>query len=76
MKKLVFCFVFALSLGACAPSRYWVFNSEGIATYDRHSGRFEILWQNNTAPVTVIHDTIYLSPGDSAAQKYAWPIHD
>lgn len=43
----------------CAP-RWLLVNSNGIASYDRHTGRFEILWENKSAQVLEHHDTIFV----------------
>lgn len=49
-----------VSLTSCAPSRMFALNTNGIATYNRHTGQFEVLWEwAETAP-KVVHDTIYV----------------
>lgn len=48
-----------LSLSSCAP-KWLVVNSSGIASYNRHTGQFEILWENKNAEMHEIHDTIYV----------------
>lgn len=59
MKKIVIVLVLGMLLGlqSCAP-KWLVFNSNGIASYNRHTGQFEILWENNSSQVVEKHDTI------------------
>lgn len=51
MKKFVLGFVFIgfLVLSSCTPSRFFVINSEGILTYNRHTGQLEFMWQTKSA---------------------------
>lgn len=51
MKKIVLGFVFIgfLVLSSCTPSRFFVINSEGILTYNRHTGQLEFMWQTKSA---------------------------
>ena len=51
MKKFVLSFVFIgfLVLSSCTPSRFFIINSEGILTYNRHSGQLEFMWQTKSA---------------------------
>lgn len=51
MKKFVLGFVFIglLGLSSCTPSRFFVINSEGILTYNRHTGQLEFMWQTKSA---------------------------
>lgn len=62
MKKFVLVLVClpAFCLQSCAP-KWLVFNSNGIASYNRHTGQFEILWENNSSQVVEKHDTIYVN---------------
>lgn len=59
MKKLVMVLVCVAACGlqSCAP-KWLVFNSNGIASYNRHTGQFEILWENNSSQVVEKHDTV------------------
>ena len=50
------CFSF---LSCSTPSFLWC-TSSGIVTYTRHTGQFEMLWENNASSLNVIHDTIYI----------------
>lgn len=54
---LVLVCVAACCLQSCAP-KWLVFNSNGIASYNRHTGQFEILWENQNAQVIEKHDTV------------------
>lgn len=51
MKKFVLSFVFIglLGLSSCTPSRFFIINSEGILTYNRHTGQLEFMWQTKSA---------------------------
>lgn len=59
MKKFVLVLVClaACCMQSCAP-KWLVFNSNGIASYNRHTGQFEILWENQNTQVVEKHDTI------------------
>lgn len=61
MRKLLVLVGFGLmmSLTSCAP-KWLVFNSNGIASYNRHTGQFEILWENNSSQIVEKHDTIFV----------------
>ena len=55
MKKcfLILCaavtFTVLLLLSSCTPHKWFIVNSEGILSYDRNKGNFELLWQNKSA---------------------------
>lgn len=51
MRKIVLCFVFigVLVLSSCSPNRFFLINSEGILTYNRHTGQLEFMWQTKSA---------------------------
>lgn len=36
-------------LTSCTPSKFFLINSEGILTYNRHTGQLELLWQTKGA---------------------------
>lgn len=57
--RTLFVVVSCLVCFGCAP-KWLVVNSSGIATYNRHTGQFEILWENKSAQREVVHDTIYV----------------
>lgn len=61
MKKLaIFSFsAVALLATSCAP-RWLLVNSSGIATYNRHSGQVEVLWENKSAQMVQVHDTVFV----------------
>lgn len=37
-----------LAMSSCAPTRYFFMNSEGIFSYNRHTGQLEIVWETKT----------------------------
>lgn len=55
MKRFVFIlicavgFISLLAFESCTPHKWFIVNSEGILTYDRNKGTFELLWQNKAA---------------------------
>lgn len=51
MKRIVLSFVFigGLALSSCTPNRFFLINSEGILTYNRHTGQLEFMWQTKSA---------------------------
>lgn len=42
-------FVSPLAFESCTPHKWFIVNSEGILSYDRNKGTFELLWQNKAA---------------------------
>ena len=64
MKKFSFTIIGVALMGfvlaSCSPSRLFMVNGSGIATYNRHTGQFEVLWEHKETPVEVVHDTIYV----------------
>lgn len=49
-KRLVIvAIVVAAILTSCTPHKWFIVNSEGILSYDRNKGTFELIWQNKTA---------------------------
>lgn len=51
MRKIVLSFLFigVLVLSSCTPNRFFLINSEGILTYNRHTGQLEFMWQTKSA---------------------------
>lgn len=72
MKKLflvVFGMITGLSLvSSCTPHDWFLVNSSGIATYNRTTGQFEVLWENVESRPVVIHDTVYVPSVDTLRQ--------
>lgn len=52
MKRISFglMFVALMSIVGCAPNRFYLVNSEGIFSYNRHTGQLEFMWETKTAP--------------------------
>lgn len=73
MKKILvrFLAIFGLVLGtfsnySCTtPNLIWS-TSNGIVTYNRHTGQFEMLWENSAQQAVTVRDTIYICPEDSS----------
>ena len=67
MKRFLgkFLVIFALAAGsfsfmACSTPNFLWCTSSGIVTYNRHTGQFEMLWENQSQPIETVHDTIYV----------------
>lgn len=65
MRKSSFLFVVGLILvsaiaSSCTGSKLALFSSEGIFTYNRHTGQIELLWDNHAAAPVIRHDTIFV----------------
>lgn len=64
MKKFSFTIIVVALMGcvlsSCSPSRLFMINGSGIASYNRHTGQFEILWEHKETPVNEVHDTVYV----------------
>ena len=65
MKKVLFYFLGMLFLGitlfsSCSPSKMLWFTSSGVMTYNRNTGQFEVLWENNGQGNAVKCDTVYI----------------
>lgn len=62
--KRTFIYVFAVTilaiLSGCANPKWFWCSSSGIMTYNRHTGQFEVIWENQAKPSVVKHDTIYV----------------
>lgn len=63
---VVVAMVIVTAISACYPHKWFIVNSEGILTYDRNKGTFELLWQtksagNSTDSGTVKVDSILFS---------------
>lgn len=58
---VIFCLISASFLfPSCSPGKLFLWTSNGIMTYNRHSGQFELLWDNNINSTKVIRDTVYV----------------
>lgn len=65
----IFGFVTVLFLiSSCSGSRLIWCASNGIVTYNRHTGQFEMLWDHQEKRMVVIRDTVYVNCKDSVEQ--------
>lgn len=70
----LFSVFFAVILGcfcvtSCqSPNLVWC-TSNGILTFNRHTGQFELMWENQSQPVIIRQDTIYIK-ADTTPQRY------
>lgn len=53
MKKSAFILLVSLALPftSCAPNKFYLVNSEGIFTYNRHTGQVELMWETSTQKI-------------------------
>lgn len=67
--KRIFIIIFAVTiltiLTGCANPRWFWCTSSGIMTYNRHTGQFEVIWENQAKPTEVKHDTVYVVHKDN-----------
>ena len=42
---VVVAMVIVTAISSCYPHKWFIVNSEGILSYDRNKGTFELLWQ-------------------------------
>lgn len=42
----------------CVPRNSFLINSSGIATYNKQTGQFEILWETKNPQIVFIRDTV------------------
>ena len=47
----------AIMLSSCTGWRYVFCTSDGILTYNRHTGQLEILWEHQSVPVNSQDDS-------------------
>lgn len=57
MKKVVFGLLLVCSFMAmsCSPNKFYLVNSEGMFTYNRHTGQLEFMWESHTQRADTIH---------------------
>ena len=48
LARLLLVVVAVAGLAACSPVRWLVVNSDGILTYNRHTGQLELLWEHHS----------------------------
>lgn len=72
MKKItgLFLVIFGLVAGcfsfqSCTTPNFLWCTSSGIIQYNRHTGQFEMLWENENKMGETVHDTIYICPTDT-----------
>lgn len=53
--------MFFLMLGSCANPKWFWCSSNGIFTYNRHTGQLELIWENSAKPAKAITDTAYVN---------------
>lgn len=41
--------VIVTAISSCYPHKWFIVNSEGILSYDRNKGTFELLWETKSA---------------------------
>lgn len=65
MKKVVYglCLACSFMATSCSPNKFYLVNSEGIFSYNRHTGQLEFMWESHTQRA----DTIPTVKSDSVA---------
>lgn len=59
VSSVIFLMVLGLLLcGGCVPRNSFLINSQGIATYNRRTGQFEILWETKNPTIVYIRDSV------------------
>lgn len=53
----------------CSGTRLALCTSNGIITYNRHTGQFEMLWEYSQKNQVVIHDTVWKCPDDTISNS-------
>lgn len=63
MRKSLIMFVLItgsfLFIGCQAP-QWFFYTSSGIVQYNRNTGQFEMIWENQAKNPPVFHDTVYV----------------
>lgn len=60
MAKVVFFLMLAcIAVTACAPTRWYLVNSSGIATYNHRTGQLEVLWEWAEKPNPMAADSLH-----------------
>lgn len=61
MKKFIIGFITASTvLVSCSPAKIFLVNSEGILSYDKHTGKLELLWETKAKGGAATNDSIPL----------------
>ena len=60
VKRLIGIAVGCMVLASCTPARLFMVGTQGIATYNRNTGQFEMLWEYQETQPKFIHDTVYV----------------
>lgn len=54
------------TLESCYGSKLVWSTSNGIVTYNRHTGQFELMWDTSVKNQGTVHDTVYICPEDTS----------
>lgn len=57
-KVVFFLLIVSIAVTACAPTRWYLVNSSGIATYNHRTGQLEVLWEWHEKPNPMATDSI------------------
>lgn len=59
MKRLILVIgIFSCMISSCSNPRWFLVNSSGIMTYNRHTGVLEVLWEWNEKPSPAAADSL------------------
>ena len=56
--KIFFLLLIAYFVTACSPQRWFLVNTNGIMTYNTHTGQFEMIWEWRETPTEVKSDSV------------------
>lgn len=48
LARSIVALIVVVALAGCSPVRWLVVNSDGILTYNRHTGQLELLWEHHS----------------------------
>ena len=58
MRKIVFLSLMCIfAMCACSPNRWYLVNSDGVLTYNRHTGQLEVLWEHHEKPNSAVAES-------------------
>ena len=46
---------------SCSTAKWLWCTSNGIMTYNPHTGQFEVVWEYAAQPSVIVHDTVYVT---------------
>lgn len=59
-RSLILLVILGFIISSCSARRMFMVGTNGIATYNRHTGQFEVLWEYSERQMKIIHDTVFV----------------